>query len=181
MNKMPVLLLGAVLAAVAPAGAEAPKAAAPEKAPADPASEQKQKSQEFLAKLDAEKGVQKKPSGLRIRIVREGEGWSPSSTDTVKVHYRGTFLDGEEFDSSYKQGTPATFPLLGVIACWTEGLQLMKPGGKATLYCPSEIAYGDRGHPPIIPPGATLVFDVELLGIEGARSPAGTPAPKAKP
>lgn len=180
MNRIAVLFLAAALAAPAVAE-EPPKAAAPEKTPADPVSEQKQKSQEFLAKLDIEKGVQKKPSGLRIKIEREGDGSSPAPTDTVKVNYRGTLLDGKEFDSSYKRGTPATFPLNGVIACWTEGLQPIKPGGKATLYCPSEIAYGDRGYPPIIPPGATLVFEVELLGIEGAKSPAAAPSPKTNP
>ena len=100
---------------------------------------------------------------------REGTGAAPAATDTVKVHYRGTLIDGSEFDSSYKRDVPATFPLSGVIPCWTEGVQQIKVGGKATLYCPSDIAYGDQGHVPVIPPGATLIFQVELLGIEGKK------------
>jgi FKBP-type peptidyl-prolyl cis-trans isomerase FkpA len=85
----------------------------------------------------------------------------------VKVNYRGTLIDGTEFDSSYKRGQPAQFPLSGVIRCWTEGVQKMKVGGKARLVCPSEIAYGDSGHPPTIPGGATLIFEIELLEIGG--------------
>lgn len=166
MSRMPVLFLAVALATGAPAGADAP----PKPVAPDAVSQQEQ----FLEKVDADKGVQKRPSGLRIKVVRAGDGFSPASTDTVKVHYRGTLPDGKEFDSSYKRGTPATFPLHGVIACWTEGLQLMKPGGKAILYCPSEIAYGERGMPPVIPPGATLVFEVELLEIEGTKSPAAS-------
>ena len=102
-------------------------------------------------------------------MTREGDGPSPSSTDMVRVHYRGTFLDGNEFDSSYKRGKPAQFSLMQVVSCWTEGLQLMKTGGKATLWCPSEIAYGDSGRPPI-PPGATLQFEVELIAITGGKA-----------
>jgi FKBP-type peptidyl-prolyl cis-trans isomerase FkpA len=175
MNRTPALFLAAALVACAAAVAEEPpQTASAEPAAASPAAQQKQQAEEFLAKLDAEKDVQKKPSGLRIKMVKEGTGANPVSSDTVKVNYRGTLLDGKEFDSSYKRGTPATFALTRVIACWTEGLQLMKPGGKALLYCPSQIAYGDRGYSTLIPPGALLTFDVELLGIEGA-SPAPAP------
>jgi FKBP-type peptidyl-prolyl cis-trans isomerase FkpA len=120
---------------------------------------------EFLAKAAKQKGAVKLPSGLLLIPQAEGEGEPPKSTDRVKVHYRGTLIDGTEFDSSHKRGQPAEFPLSGVIACWTEGMQQLKPGGKAKLVCPSDIAYGDTGRPPKIPPGATLVFDVELLEV----------------
>ena len=105
-----------------------------------------------------------KPSGLVFQSITEGKGPSPAATDVVKVHYRGTFPDGKEFDSSYKRNEPAEFPLNRVIPCWTEGLQKMKVGGKAQLVCPSDIAYRDDGRPEI-PGGATLVFEIELLGI----------------
>jgi FKBP-type peptidyl-prolyl cis-trans isomerase FkpA len=107
------------------------------------------------------------PSGLVYRILKDGTGASPSASDKVKVHYRGTFPDGKEFDSSYKRGEPLEFPLNGVIPCWTEGVQRMKVGGKAKLTCPSTIAYGTRGAGGVIPPNATLLFEVELLGING--------------
>ena len=107
------------------------------------------------------------PSGLVYRSVKEGTGASPAATDVVRVHYRGTFLDGREFDSSFKRGQPAEFPLNRVIPCWTEGVQKMKIGGSAKLTCPPGIAYGARGAPGAIPPNATLNFDVELLGIVG--------------
>jgi FKBP-type peptidyl-prolyl cis-trans isomerase FkpA len=100
--------------------------------------------------------------------MKAGTGASPKVTDTVKVHYRGTLMDGTEFDSSYKRNEPAQFPLNQVIPCWTEGVQRMKVGGQSRLVCPPNIAYGDRGSPPVIPAGATLVFEVELLGIGGA-------------
>jgi len=106
-------------------------------------------------------------TGLVYESVREGSGASPTARDTVKVHYRGTFPDGREFDSSYKRGQPVEFPLGGVIACWTEGVQRMKIGGKARLTCPSNIAYGPRGAGGVIPPNATLNFEVELLAISG--------------
>ena len=105
-----------------------------------------------------------KPSGLVFQSLVDGKGASPAATDVVKVHYRGTFPDGKEFDSSYKRGEPTEFPLNGVIPCWTEGVQLMKVGGKAKLTCPPGIAYGTRGAGGVIPPNATLKFDVELLG-----------------
>jgi len=104
-------------------------------------------------------------SGLVYFETKKGKGASPKETDTVKVHYHGTTIDGKVFDSSVERNQPAEFPLRAVIPCWTEGVQKMKVGGKATLLCPSDIAYGDAGRPPTIAPGATLIFDVELLDI----------------
>lgn len=104
-------------------------------------------------------------SGLVYRVLAEGTGVSPRATDSVTVHYRGTLADGTEFDSSYRRGQPATFPLNGVIRCWTEGVQRMKVGGKSRLTCPPQIAYGSRGAGNVIPPNATLTFEVELLSI----------------
>lgn len=112
-----------------------------------------------------EPGAVVSPSGLIFRSLKDGTGPYPQASDTVKVHYRGTFLDGKEFDSSYRRGQPAEFPLNRVIPCWTEGVQKMQPGGKAKLTCPAAIAYGARGAPGAIPPNATLQFEVELLGI----------------
>ena len=106
-------------------------------------------------------------SGLVYRALKEGSGASPTAADSVKVHYKGTFPDGREFDSSYKRNEPIDFPLRGVIPCWTEGVQKMKVGGKATLTCPAAIAYGARGAGGVIPPNATLLFEVELLAING--------------
>jgi len=106
-------------------------------------------------------------SGLVYRSLLEGQGASPGATDAVRVHYRGTFPDGREFDSSYQRGEPATFPLNRVIKCWTEGVQRMKVGGKAKLTCPSALAYGERGAGGAIPPNATLQFEIELLAIGG--------------
>jgi FKBP-type peptidyl-prolyl cis-trans isomerase FkpA len=106
-------------------------------------------------------------SGLVYRALAEGSGPSPKASDTVKVHYRGTFADGKEFDSSYKRNSAIEFPLGNVIRCWTEGVQRMKVGGKAKLTCPPAIAYGERGAGGVIPPNATLLFEVELLGING--------------
>ena len=120
---------------------------------------------ETLEKAAKEKGAVKTDSGLVMVPLKEGTGASPKETDTVKVHYRGTLVDGKEFDSSYKRGQPAEFPLNGVIKCWTEGVQKIKVGGKARLVCPSTIAYGERGAGASIPPNATLVFEVELLDI----------------
>jgi FKBP-type peptidyl-prolyl cis-trans isomerase FkpA len=105
-------------------------------------------------------------SGLIYQSLKDGSGASPAATDTVKVHYRGTFLDGKEFDSSYKRGEPTEFPLNRVIPCWTEGVQMMKPGGKAKLTCPPAIAYGERGAGGVIPPNTTLNFEVELVSVK---------------
>jgi len=114
-----------------------------------------------------EAGAVVTPSGLVYRSLKDGTGASPKATDTVKVHYRGTFPDGREFDSSYKRNEAIEFPLSGVIACWTEGVQRMKVGGKAKLTCPAAIAYGARGAGSAIPPNATILFEVELLAING--------------
>jgi len=127
----------------------------------------------FLAKEAAEAGAVKTESGVVYRELSAGSGPSPVAADTVKVHYRGTLINGTEFDSSYKRNEPAEFPLQGVISCWTEGVQKMKVGGKGKLVCPSDRAYGDRGQPPTIPGGATLVFEIELLEIA---KPAAAPA-----
>ncbi len=108
-------------------------------------------------------------SGLVYESLRDGQGESPQASDTVVVHYRGTFPDGKEFDSSYARGQPATFPLNRVIPCWTEGVQRMKSGGKAKLICPPAIAYGSRGAGAVIPPNATLHFEVELVGVRPSR------------
>lgn len=119
----------------------------------------------FLTKAAAESGAKKTESGIIITTIKEGKGANPKATDSVKVHYHGTLIDGTVFDSSVKRGEPATFGLNQVIKCWTEGVQQIKVGGKSKLVCPSNLAYGDRGSPPLIKPGATLVFEVELLEI----------------
>ena len=129
------------------------------------ASGEKQAGQVFLDKAAAAEGATKTASGLVITTIKPGTGESPKATDKVKVHYQGTSMDGTVFDSSLQRGEPATFSLNGVIRCWTEGVQLMKVGGKSRLVCPSDLAYGDRGAPPRIKPGTTLVFEVELLEI----------------
>jgi len=128
------------------------------------AQAEKVKSKAFFDVEAAKPGVVKTDSGMLYTQTLAGTGAAPAVTDKVKVHYRGTLTDGTEFDSSIARGQPAEFPLNGVIKCWTEGLQKMKVGGKARLVCPSDLAYGDRGRPSI-PPGATLVFEVELLEI----------------
>ena len=121
---------------------------------------------ELIDKAAKEKGAVKTDSGLIYLSLKEGSGPVPAATDKVKVNYRGTLVDGKEFDSSYKRGQPAEFPLNGVIKCWTEGVQMMKVGGKAKLVCPPEIAYGERGAGGLIPPNATLVFEVELIEVK---------------
>jgi FKBP-type peptidyl-prolyl cis-trans isomerase FkpA len=131
------------------------------------AERQKVVSDAYLAKAATEPGAIKTESGLIYMDIQPGTGASPNASDSVKVNYRGTLIDGTEFDSSYKRNQPAQFPLNGVIRCWTEGVQKMKVGGKARLVCPSDIAYGDKGHPPVIPGGATLIFEIELLEITG--------------
>ena len=142
------------------------------------AAKEKVASEAFMTKAAAEKGAQKKPSGLIYTEVAAGTGASPTAKDSVKVHYTGKLIDGTVFDSSVQRGQPAEFTFGGVIPCWQEGVALMKKGGKAQLVCPSSLAYGDVGSPPKIKPGATLIFDVELLDIgKGAPAPA---APAAK-
>jgi FKBP-type peptidyl-prolyl cis-trans isomerase FkpA len=141
------------------------------------AARTKAASKAFLDKAALQPGAVKLPSGLIYHEDRAGTGASPKATDTVSVNYRGTLTTGTEFDSSYKRNMPSSFPLNGVIPCWTEGLQKMKVGGKATLTCPAELAYGERGQQGI-PPGSTLMFDVELLAINppAAAPPARGPA-----
>ena len=121
----------------------------------------------YLKAAAAEPGAVVTGSGLVYRALAEGKGAAPKASDTVRVHYKGTLVDGREFDSSYSRGQPAAFPLDRVIRCWTEGVQRMKVGGQARLTCPAVIAYGDRGAGGVIPPNAVLQFEVELLGIEG--------------
>jgi FKBP-type peptidyl-prolyl cis-trans isomerase FkpA len=129
------------------------------------AESEKKAGAAFLTKAASEKGATKTESGIVITSLKPGTGAAPKPTDTVKVHYHGTLTDGTVFDSSVKRGDPATFPLDKVIKCWTEGVQQIKVGGKSRLVCPSNLAYGDGGSPPIIKPGSTLVFEVELLEI----------------
>ena len=128
---------------------------------------EKEKSRTFREAAEREPGAVKTSSGLIFRTLQPGSGKSPGASDVVRVHYHGTLTDGTVFDSSVQRGQPAEFPLNQVIPCWTEGVQRMKVGEKARLVCPSEVAYGDRGAPPNIPGGATLIFDVELLSIRG--------------
>jgi len=126
----------------------------------------KKAGQTFLGANKEKDGVVTLPSGLQYRILTEGTGAKPAATDTVVCNYRGTLLDGKEFDSSYKRGQPATFLVTGVIKGWTEALQLMPVGSKWQLFVPSELAYGEQGRRPAIEPGATLIFDVELVSIQ---------------
>jgi FKBP-type peptidyl-prolyl cis-trans isomerase len=132
----------------------------------------------FLEKAAKEPGATKTTSGMVVKQTKEGTGAKPVPSDQVKVNYEGRLIDGKVFDSSFQRGEPAVFGLTDVIPCWTEGLQTMKVGGKAQLTCPAGLAYGPNGHPPAIPPQATLVFDVELLDIV---KPQPAPAPAAKP
>jgi FKBP-type peptidyl-prolyl cis-trans isomerase FkpA len=122
--------------------------------------------QAFLKQNSIQPGVKTTPSGLQYKVVTEGHGKHPKATDTVLVHYRGTTIDGAEFDSSYKRNEPISFPLNGVIPGWTEGVQLMKEGGKIQLFIPSNLAYGSRGAGGVIPPDSTLIFDIELLKVQ---------------
>lgn len=119
--------------------------------------------QKFLAENQKKPGVHTLPSGLQYKIIQPGQGTPPGPADFVVVHYRGTLIDGSEFDSSYKRHTPATFAVNAVIPGWTEALQLMSPGAKWTIYVPANLAYGSRGAGHVIAPNATLIFDIELL------------------
>ena len=127
---------------------------------------EKQRGTAFLAQAAAVKGATRTASGIVMTTLRAGTGASPKATSTVKVHYEGKLINGKVFDSSIARKEPASFPLSGVIRCWTEAVQLMKVGGKNRLVCPSDLAYGENGSPPNIPGGATLIFEVELLAIE---------------
>jgi FKBP-type peptidyl-prolyl cis-trans isomerase FkpA len=155
------------------------------KANAKAAEAEKGRAVEYLAKMEKEAGVQKLPSGVLYFEQQAGTGEQPTASSVVKVHYRGTLVDGTEFDSSYKRNQPTEFPLSGVIPCWTQGVQMMKVGGKAKLVCPSDTAYGDRGSPPNIPGGAALTFEVELLEVKAQPSappmPTLPPPPSGKP
>ena len=139
----------------------------------------KKKSAEFLEKNKTAPGVKVTASGLQYIVDKEGTGATPTKSDTVKCHYKGTLTTGEQFDSSYERGQPAEFPVAGVIPGWTEALQLMKVGGKMKLFIPPELAYGASGRPGI-PPNSALVFEVELVDIVKAAAPAEAAAPKKK-
>jgi FKBP-type peptidyl-prolyl cis-trans isomerase FkpA len=134
---------------------------------------EKTKGKAFAEQAGKEAGATVLPSGVVIKTTTPGTGASPKATDTVKVHYEGKLIDGTVFDSSIQRGQPVDMPLNGVVPCWTESVQKMKVGEKAKIVCPSDAAYGDQGRPPTIPGGATLVFDVELLGIGAPQPPAG--------
>ena len=127
----------------------------------------KKEGEAFLAANKTKEGVVTTPSGLQYKVIKQGTGPKPTTSDTVVCNYRGTLIDGKEFDSSYKRGEPATFPVGGVIKGWTEALQLMPVGSKYELFIPSELAYGERGAGPDIGPNTTLIFEVELLSIQG--------------
>jgi len=133
----------------------------------------KKAAEDFLKENGTKEGVKTTESGLQYKAISMGDGAMPKPEDTVKVHYKGTLLDGTEFDSSYSRNEPAVFPLNQVIPGWTEALQLMKVGSKYQVFLPPDLAYGDRGAPPVIEPGSMLVFEVELLGIE---NPPADPA-----
>jgi FKBP-type peptidyl-prolyl cis-trans isomerase FklB len=126
----------------------------------------KKEGEAFLDANKKKDSVITLPSGLQYKVVVEGTGKTPTVNDTVTTHYRGTLIDGTEFDNSYKRGEPATFPVNGVVAGWTEALQHMKAGSKWKLYIPSNLAYGDRGAGQLIGPGATLIFDIELISVK---------------
>ena len=135
----------------------------------------------FLEENKKKEGVKTTASGLQYKVIKEGTGAQPKTTDTVKVNYRGTLINGKEFDSSYKRGEPVTFPLNGVIKGWTEGLQLMKTGAKYQLFVPPALAYGERAVGPDLPANSTLIFEVELLEAKPAPPPAAAPPSGAAP
>jgi FKBP-type peptidyl-prolyl cis-trans isomerase FklB len=131
----------------------------------------------FLDENKKKEGVKSTASGLQYKVMKEGNGPQPKASDTVTVDYKGTLIDGTEFDSSYKRGQPATFPLNGVIKGWTEGLQLMKTGAKYQFFIPADLAYGGRQMGPDIPPNSTLIFEVELKSVQAAAAGSPSPAP----
>jgi FKBP-type peptidyl-prolyl cis-trans isomerase FklB len=130
-------------------------------------AENRKLGEQFLAQNKTKEGVQVTASGLQYKVLEAGTGATPKLSDTVRCNYRGLLIDGQEFDASANHGGPATFPVQGVIPGWTEALQLMKVGAKWQLFIPAELAYGDQQRGPVITPGSTLVFDIELVGIEG--------------
>ncbi len=131
--------------------------------------------EKFLAENKKKEGVKTTASGLQYKVIKEGAGAQPKETDTVMANYRGTLIDGTEFDSSYKRGQAATFPVSGVIKGWTEALQMMKVGSKYQLFIPAKLAYGERAMGPDIGPNSTLIFEVELAGIQSAQTPGPSP------
>jgi len=133
---------------------------------AEKAKKNKSDGEAFLAENKKKKGVETLPSGLQYSVITSGKGQKPKAADTVTTHYRGTLIDGTEFDSSYKSGEPVSFPVKGVIPGWTEALQLMPVGSKWKLFIPSDLAYGESGQGPI-PPHSALIFEIELIGIGG--------------
>ncbi len=137
------------------------------------AEKNKEEGEAFLTENKKKEGVKTLPDGLQYKVITEGKGASPKATDTVTVNYRGTFIDGKEFDSSYKRNQPATFAVKGVIPGWTEALQMMKEGSKWDIFIPSKLAYGERGAGGVIGPNATLIFEVELLSIKPAEKDNG--------
>ncbi len=130
------------------------------------AEKDKKEGEAFLAENKKKEGVMTRPSGLQYKVLKEGTGRTPKATDTVKVNYRGTLVNGREFDSSYKLGKPAVFQVNAVISGWTEALQMMKVGAKWKVFIPANLAYGDRGAGPMIGPDSTLIFEIELVSIE---------------
>lgn len=145
------------------------------------AEKSKGEGEKFLAANKTKPGVKTTADGLEYKVIKEGAGASPKATDTVTVNYEGKLIDGTVFDSSYKRGQPATFPLNAVIKGWTEGLQLMKVGGKTQFFIPSDLGYGERGMGADIPPNSVLIFEVELLEVKAPETPAAPPAPPARP
>ena len=135
----------------------------------------------FLEENRKKEGVKTTASGLQYKVVKDGNGAQPKASDTVTVNYRGTLINGTEFDSSYKRGQPATFPVNGVIKGWTEALQLMKVGSKYQLFIPANLAYGDRAMGPALGPNSTLIFEVELVGIQPAQTPSPSPSLNPSP
>jgi FKBP-type peptidyl-prolyl cis-trans isomerase FklB len=131
--------------------------------------------EKFLAENKKKEGVKTTASGLQYKVIKEGSGAQPKETDTVMANYRGTLINGTEFDSSYKRGQPTTFPVSGVIKGWTEALQMMKVGSKYQLFIPANLAYGERAMGPDIGPNSTLIFEVELVGIQGGQTPGPSP------
>ena len=152
-----------------------------EAARAAEAEKTKKAGEDFLAANKAKDGVMTLPDGLQYKVLKAGEGKKPTADDTVVCNYRGTFLDGTEFDSSEKQGAPATFAVKGVIKGWTEALQLMPVGSKWQIYLPPQLAYGENGAGGVIPPNATLIFDVELVSIKEAAPAENKPSDEKKP
>ena len=147
----------------------------------DAAKKNEADSEKFLAANKSKEGVKATASGLQYKVLKEGTGAQPKGTDTVTVNYRGTLVDGTEFDSSYKRGQPATFPLAGVIKGWTEGLQLMKVGSKYQFFIPPGLAYGEHAPSPQIPPGSALIFEVELMNVQSGSQFAPTSPSPATP